>query len=94
MTMSELLEYIRVFATIKKHFAEKVGGQEIRVNAYADVISEVDRIESMFLTSKLKVTNPTAEETLEKFNQQRIQMGMAPVTPEEFAEDGKDVTSH
>ena len=49
MSNRELLEYLRVFATIKMKFAEKIPGQDLRTDAYQDVLAEIDRIEVMLL---------------------------------------------
>ena len=55
MTNRELLEYLRVFATIKIKFAEKATGQDSRIDAYGDVVAEIDRVELMLLQEGVKL---------------------------------------
>lgn len=57
MNKQELLEYLRIFASVKRNLADKIQGQENVAAAYNDVISEIGRIEAMLMIG-ITVTQP------------------------------------
>jgi hypothetical protein len=48
MSIHEILEYLRVYASLKRNLADKMDHSDRQI-AYDDVVQEIGRLESMLL---------------------------------------------
>lgn len=60
MSIHEILDYLRVYASLKRNLADKMAHEDRQI-AYDDIVSEISRLESMVLaqpqtTAKLRST--------------------------------------